>query len=308
VSRAGRSLWLLVIVLSALAIAGCARSRRGRIAARQTRQLRQLAAVELACHPDTLRLVPLDDRVYQVEGCNQLRDYALADRRGRGRRGGWYAIQPVYARATAEMACPPSQLAIQAPAATVRNAHGCGRTARYDLVCGEAECAWMMTAHAGAWAGEPAGAMPAQIAPDAIPSAGAEVVVTAVPTPASPGPVGGPPTSAAAAAATPPATPVAAGSATSGAGVEELAIPEAPAAGSPEELVRALLDAQRAAIHRCTGPSMIVVRASWDAAGALSLSLSPPHAGTDVERCVQSALRSQRVPPGAPGEIAHPVR
>nr|MDQ3035695.1 hypothetical protein [Myxococcota bacterium] len=149
-----------------------------RIGRRQTRQLQQQASRELGCDARTLTITPLSDRVMQVHGCGQLRDYAYAT----GRRRGWYAIQPVYMRAGSEMACPVQQLSVQAPTSTVRNATGCGRTARYDLVCGAIECAWMMTAHGGAWAGE-TGAPPGAGSPygSPYPASGDAVTVTVDP-------------------------------------------------------------------------------------------------------------------------------
>lgn len=260
-----------VLATTALAAAllsqgGCVRRLRpstGRLVpgARQERELRQQAARELRCDGRALVLTPLSSRVYQVLGCGQMRDYAY----GVGGTRGWTPLQPVYERAVVEMACPLEQLRITAPTATMRSAFGCGRTARYDLVCDARECSWRMTSHAGAWA------------------AGAGAVVgVGPPAVAEPGPSPTPST-------------------------DEIAIPEAPAPGSAEAVLRAALDALRDTIHRCAGTGAIPVRARWTDEGVVTLALEPPMAGGPAEQCVRDAFVGLRVPGGSAGEIVHPV-
>lgn len=296
---------IFVVALAALTLFACGRRRgtsRATFGARQVRELQQRAAHELGCTERGLTVTPLSDRVMQVHGCGQLRDYAY----GTGRGSGWHPMQPVYVRAAAEMVCPVAQLSVQAPTAMIRNAAGCGRTARYDLVCGSLECAWTMTAHGGAWAGSVEAApvaAPREVvaeasAPVGVPGASAsaavapadDAVTVTVPTPADvvPAPVAAPATVT-----------------TSG---DEIAIPAPPAPGSPEELLRAVLDAQRPRIHGCLGPGVIPVRASWSAEGTVTIALDPPLAGTAAEGCLRVVIGAQRVPAISPGEIIHHVR
>src|SRR5690606_25158581 len=84
-----------------------------------------------------------------------------------------------------------------------------------------------------------------------------------------------PPPAEAEGAAAPPSPTVAAASVDDG-----LVVPEPPAHGSPEALLRALLDQRRADVHRCAGVGVIPVRVSWTEAGVVSLALDPPLSGT----------------------------
>ncbi|AKF08518.1 hypothetical protein DB32_005667 [Sandaracinus amylolyticus] len=275
--RARLGVLVVLAVIAALALGACV--RRGgsaTVGRRQQRQLVQQASRELGCDQQALVLTALNERVYQVHGCGQLRDYAWA----LGRRGGWSPLQPVVLRAAAELGCPAAQLHVDAPAATVRNASGCGRSARYDLVCGGIECAWMMTAQGAGWGAPVAAVAPAaQPSPDAVP------------------PPPGAPVEPTATTATVTTTSIDDG----------LVIPEPPAGGSPEEMLRAALDARRADIHRCAGVGVIPVRASWAADGTVSLALEAPLAGSAAESCVRAAVVTPRVPAGTAGEIVHPV-
>lgn len=221
------------------------------------------AARDLRCHPRALTLTQIHPHAVQVHGCGQLRDYAF----GVERRRGWSAIEPVHSRASSEMVCPLPELQMEAPSATVRNASGCGRTGRYELVCGALECRWVMTAHGGAWAGEPnsPAAAPVDLEARVIIDAGAQ----------SEG---------------------------------ELVVPPPPAAGSPEEHVRAALDARRAAIHQCAGVGAVAVRASWSPDGSVNFLLDSPAGNPEMHTCVALAIGPQRVPPGSAGEIVHPIR
>lgn len=88
--------------------------------------------------------------VIQVRGCGERREYAIS---GRGRRLRVAAIVPVERSATTELSCAPDAIHVDSPAPAVRAVTGCGRRARYDLLCQDEHCAWTMTAHEGAWAG-----------------------------------------------------------------------------------------------------------------------------------------------------------
>lgn len=285
---------LLALALCAALLASACVRRGGPRGAgrREQRQLQQQASIELQCRREGLVLTPLTERVVQVHGCGQLRDYAWAPL---GRRGRWAPLQPVVLRAATEMGCPPQQLRVEAPSATVRNAAGCGRSARYDLVCGGIECAWMMTAQGTGWGavaavgGAPAVAPPAASAP----AEGTEV----------PPPPGATEPADPALATAPAAAPVVPASAPD----DGLVIPEPPAQGSAEALLRAMLDQRRADIHRCAGVGVIPVRASWTETGVVSLALEPPLTGSAAEACVRGAVVPGPVPGGTAGEIVHPV-
>jgi hypothetical protein len=260
-----------------------------RINVRQERQLLRQASLDLGCPVHQIVATRLHDRVYQVVGCGQVRDYAWDVA---SRRGGWFPLEPVSLRATDDMACLPGQLQITAPAPTVRDVVGCGRTARYELDCEGMQCRWVMTAPSGAWGDRIAGAAGtagfATAAEQAYPSAG-------VP----------PPGFAAAGGVGPEASarPIVFASAT-----DDVVIPEPPAPGSPEELVRAALDARREGIHRCAGVGPIAIRAEWSADGGVTIGLAGPLAGSPAEGCIRDVVGLQRVPPsGAPGQIVHTV-
>ena len=85
--------------------------------------------------------------VVQVRGCGTRREYQFE----RGWRNA-HPIASVESRASLELSCSASQLEVVSPAPAVRGVIGCGRRARYDLVCARgAPCTWTMTAHAGDW-------------------------------------------------------------------------------------------------------------------------------------------------------------
>ncbi|UJR87053.1 hypothetical protein [Sandaracinus amylolyticus] len=174
--------WCFVVVV-ALASVGC---RRGsdphtevpRVDARRLRNLHHAASRALACPAAALQARQLTDRVWQVSGCGQVREFAIIGRgHGRYRSARWVAMQTIAERASYEMACPPQSLTIAAPIETERTVAGCGRSASYAVVCGEVDCAWVMSGRAGAWA-EPT--------PAPVPAATAQVVVVVDPAPVAP--------------------------------------------------------------------------------------------------------------------------
>lgn len=129
---------------------------------RDSVSLHSLAARAMRCH-EPLIDVPIDDRVTQVFGCGHVQEYSRALRR-RG-EDGWTPVEPVGARAAREMQCDEGALSITVDGATARRVEGCGREARYDLMCGATQCAWAMTAHAGAPPPRPDGGGVATAAP-----------------------------------------------------------------------------------------------------------------------------------------------
>ncbi|AKF09499.1 hypothetical protein DB32_006648 [Sandaracinus amylolyticus] len=147
----------------ALSSVGCRRrsdpyTEVPRVDARRLRNLHHVASRALACPAAALQARQLTDRVWQVSGCGHLREFAIIGRgAGRYRGARWVAMQTIAERASSEMACPPQSLTIAAPVETERMVAGCGRSASYAVVCGEVDCAWVMSGRAGAWA-EPAAA------------------------------------------------------------------------------------------------------------------------------------------------------
>ncbi|MFO0684705.1 MAG: hypothetical protein U0234_21795 [Sandaracinus sp.] len=146
----------LAALLASLVLAGTSGCRRGPgaegraplIAARYRRTERQLEA-QSGCD-DVQSIRAIRPRVLSVRGCGEQRevvvepDFTVA-----------HAVAPVETLAARELACPEGAVEITRPSPTTRGAAGCGRRARYDLICDEAlwACAWAMTAHAGDWEG-----------------------------------------------------------------------------------------------------------------------------------------------------------
>jgi hypothetical protein len=254
------------------------------------------ASRELGCPASDVALTPLTGRVYQVVGCGQLRDYEW----GLGARRGWHPLEPVYVRAATEMACPLPYLQILAPTPTIRHALGCGQTARYDLVCSAIVCQWAMTAREMIGAGGSGPGVAASVAP----SAPATVVDGA--SAASPSTQLGVSTDGALPDSSASANAVAA--LESEASTDDLVIPNPPAPGSPEALLRTAIDARREGIRRCVGGGPVAIRAAWSEDGSVTIGVEAPHGGTQAETCVRSLVRLRRVPAGRPaGEIVHTI-
>lgn len=75
-----------------------------------------------------------------------------------------------------------------------------------------------------------------------------------------------------------------------------------------EAAVRAALDAAHADVLACVARDRVVVRATWDAAGVVSLALQGDLAGSPEEGCVRAALSALSAPAGAAGTVLHLVR
>ena len=229
---------------------------------REQQLLLQQASREMSCPAPALSIMLLTRDVWQVQGCGLLRDFRLE---GTGRRARWTPIEPMPVRASREMACPVSAMSFGAPLPTVRDATGCGRSARYVLVCTASGCLWGMSAHAGAWAGE------VQSAPALLPP----------PSGGSSAPSGGPTSS----------------------GADTISIPPPPVEGSVEATLRALLDTRRDAVRGCVGASPVPVQVVVAPDGAVHVTFEPPHA-TAAARCAP-LLEGLRVPAGAAGTWSH---
>ena len=138
----------LALAAAALASSGCRRRAAvGRTVPRTLHGIAQVSAQEMGCDDisDVLHVIP---GVVQVRGCGQRREYRVVGGRGRPT-----SITDVASRASAELACERAAIVVESPAPAVRAVRGCGRRARYDLVCTRDECSWQMTAHTGDWPG-----------------------------------------------------------------------------------------------------------------------------------------------------------
>jgi hypothetical protein len=145
----------LAIASTSVIAAGCAgvsRPRRyagavegaPRVDDHRLRNLHRAASRETGCPEHALTLRPLTEQVWEVSGCGLSQEYAMVDPRG-FRRSEWQPIAPLALRASNELSCPASGLAIQAPTSNVRTVSGCGRSATYALACGARACEWVMS-------------------------------------------------------------------------------------------------------------------------------------------------------------------
>jgi hypothetical protein len=180
-------LWVATLAAIGLAGSGCDRRAAYGAAptldARQAERLRRIAERDMSCPRRGLAEVPLVDSAVEVRGCGRIREYALVCRRGR--RCQWQPMVPAALLAARDMSCTLESMSVAAPAAHVRDLIGCGRMARYTLVCdGETACRWNLTSRVTS---EAAAAPP--------PTYG---------TTYAPPPVGGPATTASMAAEVPP--------------------------------------------------------------------------------------------------------
>jgi len=81
----------------------------------------------------------------------------------------------------------------------------------------------------------------------------------------------------------------------------------APPSGPEAAAARAAIDAHASGVLACSGNAAVAVDGSWDASGALSVSVVG-HAGTPEEECVRVALAGTMVSPaGAGGRVMHPI-
>jgi len=239
--------------------------------ARRLANLYALAEEDTACASPELSAWRIDERVWQVSGCGDAREYAILPR-GLGAR--WQRIDPVGVRASEELGCPASSIELRVEAHGVMNASGCGRAVVLQLQCEHDGCAWATIAHAEAGGGPGAAQGPAPAVP---------VVTTLFLAEAS--------------SALPPApsAPI-------------IVVPDARGTGPTiERALRSALDSERGIVVAC-GASGAVIRARWWHDRVVRLSLDPPWEGTEAERCLQSTLPTYHVVSSPPGEVAHVVR
>lgn len=142
---------LALLVATALLSMGCHRGRGRTVASSVPRTLGRVAqqtVLDGDCdHVDqVLHVAP---GVVQVRACGRRREYVMPP----GRRPVPRPITEIETRAAIDLACNGGHLVVESPAPAVRAVSGCGRRARYDLLCARARCEWTMTAHGGRWAG-----------------------------------------------------------------------------------------------------------------------------------------------------------
>lgn len=245
------------------------------VASYDVRRLELEASSIMGCPTRALSTRAVTDRVWQVNGCGQTREFAWVDLGGG--HGAWDPIAPVSTYASNELSCPLDSLVVRAPSPSVRNVSGCGESATYQLTCDARSCAWTMTEHE-------------EIAP--------RPTVTVIPPPsgARPGPYATRP------GATPPPQPYPPGTV--------IVVPGGGLRPDPrvEQAIRGGIDAQRRGLLACSGSQPMVIHARWGVDGRVWLSLERPFAGTAVEQCVRQTVGGFQVTDAAAGEVVHVVR
>jgi hypothetical protein len=138
------------VAIATLLLEGCAlltsrASTVPHVDGRRLANLYALAERDTACPLRELSAWRIDDRVWQVSGCGDTREYAIFSR-GFGAR--WQRITPVGARASLELGCPTPATALEVDPSGVMTASGCGRSAVLQLQCGLDRCEWVTIAPA----------------------------------------------------------------------------------------------------------------------------------------------------------------
>ena len=67
------------------------------------------------------------------------------------------------------------------------------------------------------------------------------------------------------------------------------------------------IDARVDTILACTGGTTTAVVATWDDAGALTITLRGEFSGSDAEACVRAGFGDARIEARGPGHVVHPV-
>lgn len=95
---------------------------------------------------DTIQITGMAPGVYNVQGCNAMRDYMLGCRAGgyAGQICSWQAIPDLAQQASIDMNCGPQYLDIQPAGPNQRSVDGCGFHAVYALQCGGGGCGWAL--------------------------------------------------------------------------------------------------------------------------------------------------------------------
>lgn len=96
---------------------------------------------------DTIQITGMAPGMYNVQGCNAMRDYSLGCHYG-GYGGSqvcsWQALPDLAQQAAVDMSCQPAYLEMQPAGPMQRVAEGCGYRATYMLNCGGGGCAWTL--------------------------------------------------------------------------------------------------------------------------------------------------------------------
>jgi hypothetical protein len=270
-----RAISIEAAVIVMLLLEGCARFASLRatvphVDARRLANLRALAEQDMACPSADLSIWSIDDRVWQVSGCGHAREYTI---RSHGFGARWERIESVGVRASDELGCSASLIALRVETHGVMNASGCGRSTVLQLQCDIDRCEWTAIARveevfdAGVPASVPAAPVSTALILNEAPSA--------LPTPSS--------------------SPI-------------IVVPDISMTDPNIELaLRNALDSDRVLVLAC-GASGALIRGSWSHDRVVRFSLDPPWAGTESERCLQSSLPTYHVVSSRPGEITHVIR
>lgn len=171
----------LVLGCGSLAYQGGVRTPDRRAMVRLERQAQR----DMQCRAP-LRVVALEPRAFQVDGCGQMREYAWVCP---GRRCAFQPIVPAVVRASEDLQCAPGMLAGTADAPTHRAFFGCTRGAAYTLMCLDHGCTWTRTQEAVTIAGAAAPVAPT-VSVAVAPSVGDPVLaeIAVPPPPGAPSP------------------------------------------------------------------------------------------------------------------------
>ncbi|UJR87153.1 hypothetical protein [Sandaracinus amylolyticus] len=266
---------LPILLVALLALAGCHRRARATatlaqpatsggvvatsISHRHYRNLVRIASRDMQCHHRELATQEVSPGIFSISGCGQLRDYVMVCSGRRHCR--WVGIQPVEAVAIAETQCATGQVLVQPTGPLSRTVSACGQTLQYALACGPGACGWSRGAVAGGVMMQTEPGTAVIVVPDAY------------------------------ATAQPPSQQIQVQEASTAPGVvgdESADVVQIDAAGT----LQALLATQIAAIRQCTGGASVTLAIRWTAQGQVGVALAPPHAGTQIEACVQAAVGS----------------
>ncbi|AKF09392.1 hypothetical protein [Sandaracinus amylolyticus] len=262
---------LPLVLVALLALTGCHRRARATatvaqpatsggvvatsISHRHYRNLLRIASRDTQCHHRELSAQEVSPGIFSISGCGQLRDYVMVCSGRRHCR--WVGIQPVEAVAIAETQCATGQVVVQPTGPLSRTVSACGQTLQYALACAPGACAWSRGAVAGGVVMQTEPGTAVIVVPDAYASPSQQVQVQEASTA---GVVGD----------------------------ESADVVQIDAAGT----LQSLLATQIAAIRQCTGGAPVTLAIRWTAQGQVGVALAPPHAGTQVEACVQAAVGS----------------
>jgi len=140
-----RTVGLGLLLVVALAAAGCHRRDRTIVDDRRLQNLQRTAARDLGCPAVSVEVQRLDERLFRASGCNGWRDYAIVAN-GPHRYGGarWQNVIPLAERASVELMCPPDGIGYEGRSPRLYAVAGCGRATQLELRCGPVDCGWVL--------------------------------------------------------------------------------------------------------------------------------------------------------------------